>query len=382
MLEQIDHVNIVVDNLEAMTRFYRDRLGFKVTKQVTISGAWIDQVVGLNGVEADVVYLDPSSGPRVELIKYRSPAGQLHEDLPEPNTRGLRHLAFRVDNIDSTSMGLRRSGIEMISEVQDVPSDQVTYAGGVRKRLCYFRDPEGNLLELCEYRGAQASTAGADAPKASAAAASTASASTSERTEAYPSARQRRRSAARRRLYLSMTLLLLLGAVGVAAYFKLVKPHLHLIFAPPPSTQAAPAFIDWADPYNTDVMRLQRQYAASEGTTNRGEAFERLGGAVYYVQLCGGHLGPEQIIEKLGPPDLYRDLGPFRYYTYIFSKDKQKNNAYVDITFDREPKATTFEWGKLADGNHSAASWKKFPTTQGVTDPKALVEMLPPILSP
>src|SRR3954462_13249942 len=58
MLEQIDHVNIVVDNLEAMTRFYRERLGFKVTKQVTISGAWIDQVVGLNGVEADVVYLD------------------------------------------------------------------------------------------------------------------------------------------------------------------------------------------------------------------------------------------------------------------------------------------------------------------------------------
>jgi len=27
-----------------------------------------------------------------------------------------------------------------------------TYAGGVRKRLIYFADPEGNLLELCEYR--------------------------------------------------------------------------------------------------------------------------------------------------------------------------------------------------------------------------------------
>ena len=29
---------------------------------------------------------------------------------------------------------------------------QVTYAGGVRKRLVYFHDPEGNLLELCEYK--------------------------------------------------------------------------------------------------------------------------------------------------------------------------------------------------------------------------------------
>jgi catechol 2,3-dioxygenase-like lactoylglutathione lyase family enzyme len=33
-----------------------------------------------------------------------------------------------------------------------VPSSQVTYANNVRKRLVYFRDPEGNLLELCEYR--------------------------------------------------------------------------------------------------------------------------------------------------------------------------------------------------------------------------------------
>jgi hypothetical protein len=38
--------------------------------------------------------------------------------------------------------------------VQSVPDSQVTYAGGVRKRLVYFRDPEGNLLELCEYRSA------------------------------------------------------------------------------------------------------------------------------------------------------------------------------------------------------------------------------------
>jgi hypothetical protein len=28
----------------------------------------------------------------------------------------------------------------------------VTYSGGVRKRLVYFRDPEDNILELCEYR--------------------------------------------------------------------------------------------------------------------------------------------------------------------------------------------------------------------------------------
>ena len=40
----------------------------------------------------------------------------------------------------------------VFSDVQSVPDSQVTYAEGVRKRLVYFRDPEGNILELCEYR--------------------------------------------------------------------------------------------------------------------------------------------------------------------------------------------------------------------------------------
>ena len=35
MLEQIDHVNIVVDDLESMVEFYRSVLGFAVTKRVT-----------------------------------------------------------------------------------------------------------------------------------------------------------------------------------------------------------------------------------------------------------------------------------------------------------------------------------------------------------
>jgi catechol 2,3-dioxygenase-like lactoylglutathione lyase family enzyme len=36
MIEGIDHVNLVVADLDVMTAFYRDVLGFHVTKQVTI----------------------------------------------------------------------------------------------------------------------------------------------------------------------------------------------------------------------------------------------------------------------------------------------------------------------------------------------------------
>lgn len=152
MIEGIDHVNLVVRGLGRMTTFYRDVLGCRVTKQVSISGDWIDQTVGLNSVEADVVYLDLPAGPRIELIDYRLPRRLTTENENQPNTPGLRHLAFRVSGIDALVERISQAGIRFQSEIKTVPDSQVTYSEGVRKRLVYFRDPEDNLLELCEYR--------------------------------------------------------------------------------------------------------------------------------------------------------------------------------------------------------------------------------------
>ena len=158
-MHSIDHVNLVVTDLEGMTRFYEAMLGLKVTKHVTISGEWVDQTVGLNGVNADVVYLDPENGPRIELIKYRAPelpgTGHASQAKPlneAPNAPGFRHIAFRVDDIDALVAKLSSAGVQFFSAVQNVPESQVKYPGGVRKRIVYFRDPEGNILELCEYK--------------------------------------------------------------------------------------------------------------------------------------------------------------------------------------------------------------------------------------
>ena len=151
----IDHVNLVVADLDAMTAFYRDVLGLAVTKRVTISGAWIGRTVGLGEVNADVVYLDfPLGGPRIELIRYNRPTVPRPPGVELPNAPGIRHLAFRIDDIHAAAARLQRAGVKLFSDVQTVPDSQVTYAGGVRKRLVYFQDPEGNLLELCEYKPA------------------------------------------------------------------------------------------------------------------------------------------------------------------------------------------------------------------------------------
>jgi catechol 2,3-dioxygenase-like lactoylglutathione lyase family enzyme len=147
MMEFLDHVNLVVDDIDRMVAFYRDQLGLRITKQATISGAWIAAVTGLAGVVADVVYLSVDRGPGIELIHYRSPAGSPPADRSRPNTPGIRHIAFRVRDIESLAARLQAAGVTMFSGVQRVAAEQVDY-GSQRKRMFYCLDPEGNLLEL------------------------------------------------------------------------------------------------------------------------------------------------------------------------------------------------------------------------------------------
>ncbi len=150
-MQQIDHVNIVVEDLARMTAFYRDALGLRVIREVTIQGDWIEAITLLPGVEADVVYLQPPTGPPLELIAYRSPEGARPEKLGMPNTKGLRHLAFLVDDLDATVESVRAAGGEIFSPVRTVPTAQVEFQAR-QKWIVYCRDPEGNLLEFCDYR--------------------------------------------------------------------------------------------------------------------------------------------------------------------------------------------------------------------------------------
>ncbi len=148
----IDHINIVVEDLDAMIAFYQDVLGFKLTRRAVISGDWISRVVGLPDVEAEAVYLDAPNPPRIELLKYRRPAVERPSGQDSPNAPGIRHIALKVADIDKCRVQLEAAGVRFYSETTVVPPAQVSYAGGVRKHIVYFADPEGNLLELCEYR--------------------------------------------------------------------------------------------------------------------------------------------------------------------------------------------------------------------------------------
>lgn len=152
MIRGIDHLNIVVSDLARSVKFYTEVLGFRKTHDVHMKGEWIEAIIGLRGVEGLVAFVEPpGGGVRIELLEYRSPAGQALPENSRANTRGLRHIALRVDDIAAMAKRLRAAGVTLFSDPVKVPAGVVKFAAG-DKTLLYFLDPDGVILELAEYR--------------------------------------------------------------------------------------------------------------------------------------------------------------------------------------------------------------------------------------
>ncbi len=149
----VDHINIVVSDLDKAVRFYTKGLGLLERKRAHLEGDWIEKIVGLKGVTAKVVYVEADGGaPRIELLQYVSPEGRPLPESSTPNTPGLRHIAFRVSDIHKMAARIEEFGGKLFGAPVVVPNEVIRHDAG-EKILCYFLDPEGVLLELAEYRG-------------------------------------------------------------------------------------------------------------------------------------------------------------------------------------------------------------------------------------
>jgi len=152
MIRGIDHINIVVADLARSVKFYTDVLGFRKTHDVYMEGEWIESIIGLRGVKGLVAFVEPpGGGMRIELVEYRAPAGVALPVNSVANTRGVRHIAFRVDDIAEMAARLRAAGVTLFSDPVRVPQGVVKFAAG-DKTLMYFLDPDGVILEFAEYR--------------------------------------------------------------------------------------------------------------------------------------------------------------------------------------------------------------------------------------
>src|SRR5256885_3004416 len=114
-IQRMDNVLIVVDDLEAAKAFFAE-LGMELEGETTVEGRWVDRVVGLNDVRADIAMMrTPDGHSRVELTKFHTPPAVRAEPASAPATPlGIRRIMFAVDDIDDVVARLRRHGAELV----------------------------------------------------------------------------------------------------------------------------------------------------------------------------------------------------------------------------------------------------------------------------
>ena len=144
-IQRMDNVLIVVEDLEAAKGFFAE-LGLELEGQTTVEGDWVDRIIGLDGVRADIAMMrTPDGHGRVELTRFHSPPPVRPEPANAPaNALGLRRIMFAVDGLEDVVARLRGRGAELVGEI-------VTY--GDVYRLCFVRGPEGVLVGLAEQIG-------------------------------------------------------------------------------------------------------------------------------------------------------------------------------------------------------------------------------------
>lgn len=128
---EIDHIAIVVKDLEETLRLYTQTLGFREVYREIVA----DQGVEAVGLEA--------GGSIVELLL------PLDEDSPVARYRGnaatkLHHTAYRVADIEAALSDLKAKGVRLIDE---------RARRGANGSLIAFLHPKatgGVLIELCQ----------------------------------------------------------------------------------------------------------------------------------------------------------------------------------------------------------------------------------------
>lgn len=126
MLEGLHHIAIICSDYNLSKRFYTEILGFKIISEHYREErkSWKCDL-SLNGK-----YL-------IELFSFPDPPAR----ISRPEAAGLRHLAFRVKDIESVVRDLNSKGLK----TEPIRVDE--YTG---KRFTFFTDPDNLPLELYE----------------------------------------------------------------------------------------------------------------------------------------------------------------------------------------------------------------------------------------
>ena len=139
MIKGFRHVCVVVSDLGRSLRFYRDIMGLKVSKVLTIEGEGPETVLGVKGIKLTYVKMrspdQPEESPPVfELHYWENPRISCES--------GYNHISFTVTAIEKENDRLSQAGVKFISRPINV-----SYS---KAKLCFCYDPDNHLIELVE----------------------------------------------------------------------------------------------------------------------------------------------------------------------------------------------------------------------------------------
>lgn len=125
-LNSIHHLAIICSDYELSKRFYTEILGLKILNEAYRSDR--------NSYKLD---LSVNGRYQIELFSFPDPP----ERVSGPEARGLRHIAFEVEDLTQSVKELNRKGV--IAE--EIRVDEFT-----GKKFVFFSDPDGLPIELYE----------------------------------------------------------------------------------------------------------------------------------------------------------------------------------------------------------------------------------------
>lgn len=128
-VKQINHVAVVVDDMDRALIFWRDALGID-----------LHELRDVPAEKSQVAFL-PLAGSEVELVQPTTGDSGIARYLAKRGP-GMHHLCLEVDDIDGMMAQLREKGIRLINEEPRLAADGKKYA---------FIHPEstgGVLVEL------------------------------------------------------------------------------------------------------------------------------------------------------------------------------------------------------------------------------------------
>jgi glyoxylase I family protein len=125
-IQSLHHIAIICSDYEKSKRFYTEILGFQIKNEVYREERQSFKLdLSLNGH-----YL-------IELFSFPDPP----QRLSRPESTGLRHIAFGVNNIEEACLFLKDNQIE----TEDIRIDE--YTG---RKFTFFSDPDNLPIELYE----------------------------------------------------------------------------------------------------------------------------------------------------------------------------------------------------------------------------------------